>query len=131
MGHVFHVKPNSNASVTQDIQVKLSCIFCSQPFGTLTKTSGICLRKVLWIAANKPFHDGGPYHIETSHLVCSANQWTGFYMVQTSVMKELKRIYSNLFLFQASARLRFSASQFFFSSCWEYPNKHLPVQSQS
>ena len=26
------------------------------------------------------FHDGGPYHI----------QWTGFYMIETSFMKELK-----------------------------------------
>ena len=27
------------------------------------------------------FHDGGPYHIDTNPLVCSANQWTGFYMI--------------------------------------------------
>ena len=26
------------------------------------------------------FHDGGRYHIETSPLICSSNQWTGFYM---------------------------------------------------
>ena len=26
-----------------------------------------------------------------SPLICSANQWTGFYMIQTSVMKELKK----------------------------------------
>ena len=38
----------------------------------------------------KFFHDGGPYHIETNPLICSANQWTGFYMIGTSVMKELK-----------------------------------------
>ena len=37
----------------------------------------------------KLFHDGGPYHIETSPLICSANQWTGFYMTVTFVMKEL------------------------------------------
>ena len=29
-----------------------------------------------------------PYHIETSPLIC-ANQWTGFYMISASVMKEL------------------------------------------
>ena len=34
-------------------------------------------------------HDGGPYHIETSPLLCRANQWTGFSMIGTSVMKEL------------------------------------------
>ena len=32
---------------------------------------------------------GGPYHIETSPLICWANLWTGFYMIGTTVMKEL------------------------------------------
>ena len=27
--------------------------------------------------------------IETSPLICSANQWAGFYIIETSVMKEL------------------------------------------
>ena len=49
----------------------------------------------LWIEAkttesNELVHDGGLYHIEISPLVCSANHWTGFYMIRTSVMKELK-----------------------------------------
>ena len=35
------------------------------------------------------FYDGGRYHIETSSLICRANQWTGFYMITASVMKEL------------------------------------------
>ena len=35
-------------------------------------------------------HDVGSYHIETSPLICRANQWPGFYMIGTSVMKELK-----------------------------------------
>ena len=29
------------------------------------------------------------YHIETSPLICFANQWTGFYMREDSVMKGL------------------------------------------
>ena len=33
------------------------------------------------------FHDRGPYRIETSPLIRSANQWTGFYVKGTSVMK--------------------------------------------
>ena len=33
--------------------------------------------------------DGGPYHIETSPLIYLANQWAGFYMIVTSVMKDL------------------------------------------
>ena len=41
------------------------------------------------------FHDGGPYHIESSPLICYASQWTGFSMIGTSVMKEL-----NLFLLE-------------------------------
>ena len=32
----------------------------------------------------------GRYHIETSTLICRANQWTGFYLITASVMKELK-----------------------------------------
>ena len=35
-------------------------------------------------------HDRGSHYIETSPLICSANQWTGFYMTGTAVMKELK-----------------------------------------
>ena len=33
----------------------------------------------------------GPYHIVTSPLICRENQWTGFYMIGTSVMKELSQ----------------------------------------
>ena len=33
--------------------------------------------------------DRGHYHIETSPLICIANQWTGFYMIGTSIIKEL------------------------------------------
>ena len=39
------------------------------------------------------FHDGGPYH--TSPLICSANYWTGFHMIRTSIMKELKSYLRN------------------------------------
>ena len=35
-------------------------------------------------------HEGGPYHIETSPLICSAYQQTGFYMIKAPVMKKLK-----------------------------------------
>ena len=41
------------------------------------------------IETPKFFHDGGRYHIETSPLICGANQWTGFYMIAASVIKEL------------------------------------------
>ena len=35
--------------------------------------------------------DGGPSYKETSPFICIANQWTGFYVLGTSVMKELKK----------------------------------------
>ena len=34
-------------------------------------------------------HDKGPYHLETSPLICRANQLTGFYIIRTSAIKEL------------------------------------------
>ena len=47
----------------------------------------------------KLFHDEGPYHIEPSSLICIANQWAGFYMVKTSVMKELSYFMPMFLLF--------------------------------
>ena len=44
------------------------------------------IEKGKWCEMDELFHDGGPYHIETSPLICSANQWTDFYMIGTSVM---------------------------------------------
>ena len=38
------------------------------------------------------FRDGGSYHIETSPLVCRANQWTGFDMILISVTKGLTQL---------------------------------------
>ena len=35
------------------------------------------------------FYDGGPYHTETILLIWSVSQWTGFYMIGTSVIKVL------------------------------------------
>ena len=35
------------------------------------------------------FHGEGLYHIETSPLICRANQWTGFYLIKAAVVKEL------------------------------------------
>ena len=42
----------------------------------------VCLKKYLL--------KEGPYHIETSPLICSANQWTAFYMIGTSVIKHFE-----------------------------------------
>ena len=42
--------------------------------------------------------------METSLLICSANQWTGFYMRGTSVMKELMIVKVNLLNFRTKQR---------------------------
>ena len=47
----------------------------------------------------KNFLGGSASHIETSPLICSANQLTGFFMIEISVMKELRTILSGLFDF--------------------------------
>ena len=43
----------------------------------------------------RQIHYRNRYHIETSlpSPICSANQWTGFYMITASVMKELISFY--------------------------------------
>ena len=37
------------------------------------------------------FNDQCPHHIETSQLICSANQLTGFYMMETLVVTRLNK----------------------------------------
>ena len=32
------------------------------------------------------------FHIETSPMVCSANQWTGFYMITARFLYEIKQL---------------------------------------
>ena len=41
------------------------------------------------VKLNLIFHGRDRYHIETSPLICRAKQWTSFYMITVSVMKEL------------------------------------------
>ena len=51
-----------------------------------------------WLQLSQLFHDEGPFHVETSPLICSVNQCTGFYMKGTSFMKELMELcYFHLF----------------------------------
>ena len=38
---------------------------------------------------SRHFYVGGPNHIESSTFICKANQWTGFYMIRTCVIKNL------------------------------------------
>ena len=38
------------------------------------------------------FHGRGPYHVETSPLICSSDQWNSFRMIGSSAMRELRRM---------------------------------------
>ena len=51
------------------------------------------------------FHDGSPHHIETNLLICSANQWTGYHMIGTSVMNKLT-YFTPMFLFLRFQRVQ-------------------------
>ena len=57
------------------------------------KTKPLCFDSTVnhLIHLFQPFHEGDRYHIETSPLICGANQWTDFYMITASVMKGLNR----------------------------------------
>ena len=49
-----------------------------------------------YLRVHKLFYDGGPYLIEISLLICSADQWTSFYIIGTSAMKELIIFFSRI-----------------------------------
>ena len=70
-------------------------------------------------------HDTRSCCIETSLLICSANQWTGFCIIGTSVMKDSRRSSStyteSLFLHVVKHNLLFL---FFFLSGFSFTNIH-------
>ena len=43
---------------------------------------GIYLNEYMQVAKRQLFHDGGSCRIETSPLICSADQWTDFCIVR-------------------------------------------------
>ena len=63
---------------------------------------------------------GSSCQIETSPLICSANQWTGFCIIGTSVMKDSRRSSStyteSLFLHVVKHNLLFFLSGFSFTN---------------
>ena len=78
----------------------------------------INLRKEFWLRFQTLIFDGGLYRIETSPLICTANQWTGFYVTGTFVIKEL--IKSELFFNKLTTNYEYSRSN----------RKNLPVTIQ-
>ena len=57
---------------------------------TLNKSSPEGRLKIITYGDNWLFRDWRLYHIETSPLICFANQRTGFFMIGTPIAKELK-----------------------------------------
>ena len=73
----------------------------------------------------KVFLNRGPYYIEqTSPLLCSANQWTGFYMIKTFVMKELSTYLWMISTATSLQKITFSIKDFF-SKCEETLNEKI------
>ena len=84
--------------------------------------------RVVETEAYKLFHDEGHYHIETSPLICRENQWTGFYMIGTSVMKELKNL---LNIYDGDMLLKWLTAQNLYSkSIGDSKNVHLLLSRQ-
>ena len=63
----------------------------------------------LWTLKFVILYKSGLYHIETSPLICRGNQWTGFYLIRTSVIEELIH-----FLVLVSSHNHFPTPMF----CW-------------
>ena len=40
-----------------------------------------------WRGKGNPFQSSVAFHVETSHLICSTNQMTGFYMTSNTRLK--------------------------------------------
>ena len=55
-------------------------------------------KRIFFIMSNELFYDEDHYHIESSPLICRANQCTGFTVIGTLVMKELNKFQSTRFL---------------------------------
>ena len=59
----------------------------------------------------------GLYHIETSPLIYSTNQWTGVYMIGTSLMKEFNATFAGISRFYKQLQLTREVENFFAIAC--------------
>ena len=85
--------------------LKFFCIWHAKNITETSYRSNRFISNYLSEEKFKLFHDGDRYHVETSPLNCKANQWTGFYMITTPVMKELSNFHCSIIL-QEAKRLR-------------------------
>ena len=108
---------------------------------------GIYLNEYMQEAMHYLFHDGGSCRIETSPLICSANQWTVFCIVGTYIMKDSRPLSSTYteslflhvvkhsllfcFIFFLFAYLFIYWSGFFFTNIHEYPGQQVKGETIS
>ena len=57
-----------------------------------------------------------PIILETSPLICGANQWTIFYMIEIFVKKELMQLIDVINPFQPSVAFHIKTSHFFWTA---------------
>ena len=62
---------------------------CKNLVADIHQTFGFIVGQIFFF---NPFNDQCSHHIETSQLICRANQVTGFYMMRTLVVKWFKKI---------------------------------------
>ena len=87
---VFHNFPSLALKIWKIVQTKICSKLtiktpeyqtylekCFSLFRSSSSSSSSSKQKGIF--AELTLHDGDPYHIETSPLICSLNQWTGFY----------------------------------------------------
>ena len=91
---------------------------------------------LIGLIAVKLFQDGGRYHTQTSPLISSASQWTGFYMITASVMKEFRwgSCWSNTLLISVKmctlafkAVIQYRNSIFFYKKSWKLGFAHITI----
>ena len=111
----FKNKDTRTISLNYTIEVVLGSLFLTlNRFHTLFRCFHFYLQtnKYLLNLLKLTLYDGNSHHIETSPLICRTNQWTGFYMMGTFVMKELKLKFN-----EAASKLH--------SNCFWYHNNSL------
>ena len=87
LGRLFW-KINISIALSQKAIQKESKLFTQKSSGLWHL---IYIFRVLRISNLYLFHNGGPYHIETRTMIYMPNKWTGFYMIETFALEELKK----------------------------------------
>ena len=91
------LSPYPNLRKAEKLKSQLTLRILQKDFYSVYLTHQLCIQQI--VEGCKSSHDGGCHYIETSPLICFANQWTGFYMITASVMKELRASVFHLLLY--------------------------------